>query len=257
MARRFPTFVVLMPMLAACATTAPGPVVEPSMVDEAVYLEGVTTRYSVRLDELRESARSDRNCRLPNAVVAGDQTMTVAASLFRCDDVYTLDLVIQNLSDEAIEFDRARLELFDNLGDRLNPMYEWEEGRNFGLRAEQSTFRGYKHMGTDFQGGQAGSKAEKAHTGTEQKMVAHSVPAGSRVGMEGNERTPLDFTWLAELEMEETVTLPDVLSIEGHRNVPYWAYWRGKSVNLPLTAILVIDGKRMLMRFDASDGTAR
>ncbi len=259
MARRIPTFVVLLPLLAACATTAPETRVEVQGSDEVVYLEGVSSRYSVRLDDLRPAMKHRRNDRLPNAVVAGDQSVTVAASLFRHDDVYTLDLVLHNLGDEEIAIDRSRIELFDNDGDQLQPLLDWEPGQRFGLRAEQETFRGYHHLGKDFQQGQSGIASEKVAPPAERKQrTAGAVSGGDAAALTAAEAQPLDFSWLWELDLEkETVTLPAVVSILPGHDLPYWAYFRAHEVDFPLTAIVTVDGKRMLFRFDRPGHEAR
>lgn len=258
MARRIPTLVVLSLLLAACATTQPGPVVDSSAVGDAVYLEGISTRFSVRLDELRSSLRGNRNSKMPNAVVAGDQTVTVAAALFRCDDVYTLDLVINNLGDKTVHVDRSRIELFDDRGDRLNVMLDWQNGERFGLRAETSPFRGYRHLGTDFQAGQTGAKAEQARSASQSKLPERTHQTVGDLNALKSDDLPQDFSWLSALKLEEqTITLPDQLPVEPKSNTPYWVYWRGARVQPPLTAIVVIDGKRMLFRFDETGNLAR
>ena len=62
-----------------------------------------------------------------------------------------------------------------------------------------------------------------------------------------------DFSWISELEMEdETMVLPATVQLEVDQNTAYWAYWRAKEPEYPMTATVVIDGKRMLFRFDDS-----
>ena len=92
MVRRSLLFVVLLPLLAACGSSAPPPTAEVGSFEPARYLEGVGSRYSVRLDTLTEADQPEEA--MPAALVAGDETVTIVASLFRVDDVFTLDMVI-------------------------------------------------------------------------------------------------------------------------------------------------------------------
>lgn len=253
MARRFPTFVVLLPLLAACATTAPTAhradeaAYVTSADGQAVYLSGVTSRYSVRLDELRVSHATARESRLPHAVVAGDATMTVAGSLFRHGDVFTLDMIVRNHGEEPIEIDRAYVELYDDQGNELSPMLDWERGPEYGLRALQTRHRGYHHMGTDHQAGQAGV-GEDRKPAPRDKGITNRVD--QKAALKASE-TPMDISWISELaQQRELITLPAVIVLPPGEDMPYWAYWKGRDLHYPLTVSLRIGGKRMLLRFD-------
>lgn len=246
---RTPIVLVLL-ILAACATTAPQTEVTTVETEDVLYLTGETTRFSVRLDEVRSQRAYHREDRLPNAVVAGDQTVTVVASLFRHDDVYTLDMVIQNPGSEPILLDRELMHLYDNRGLKLVPMLDWKEGHLYGLRAHQEHQRGYAHLGTDFESGQPGTRPDAARPKQSKKPTATARPS-TRASDTANAAPP-DFSWLSELQMEaETLMLPASLQLQPGDNAAYWAYWSAgdEKVELPITAAVIVDGKRMLFRF--------
>lgn len=250
MARRIPTLVVLLPLLAACATTAPvGEArVATSPDGELVYLQGVTTRYSVRLDELRAKQGRSRVDRLPHAVVAGDATMTVAGSLMRHPDAFVLDLVVRNHGDQSLELDRAQITLTDDEDRLLTPRSDWARGVDYGLRAMHVRDRGSRHMGTDHQAGQAGVRGDNTRLTTKPQVVpaTRSQSPALKVG-----ETPMDVTWITDLSIQkDLVSVPTKLAIAPGEGTTYWAYWNADTVSFPLTVSVRIGGKRMLLRFD-------
>lgn len=249
MTRRSCIFVLVSLLLAACATTTPKPLVVED--DSAVvYLVGKTTRYSVSMDELKPNGSAHRRNRLPNALVAGDQSLTVAASLFHSGDIYTLDLIIKNHGDHPIEIDRSRLELMDDEGRHFDALYDWEEGIYYGLRSIRELNRGYAHLGTDFEESGHGGEDTRSQKPPPKKTIHEKLDAAAATRM-GENASLNDFSWISELEMEdETVVLPETLELYAGQNRPYWAYWRAKEPEFPMTAIVVVDGKRMLFRFD-------
>ena len=259
MVRRSPFFVLLLPLLAACGSSAPVPPsrTEATAFEPARYLEGVGTRYSVRLDEVTRSEKPEEA--LPAALVAGDSTMTIVASLFRVGDVYTVDMVVHNLTDTELFIDRNEIELFDNRGDKLLPMFDWEMGPMYGLRSQQATYRGYHHLGADFQAGQSGIKGENPRNSTGTKPVPQSQVGGLAPSASNPlPSTDTDFSWISELRMERaTVMLPAKIQVAPMSSSPYWGYWRGSSLEYPITAIIVVGVKRMLFRFDEEGNVVR
>lgn len=237
MARRFPTFVVLLPVLAACSTTAPVDVPTDASVGGAVYLDGVTTRYAVCLDELPAAQRS-RYASLQNAVVAGDASMTAAASLFLSDGVYTLDLVLCNHGDRPIALDRARIKLYDGKGDPLEALGDWPGGAEHGLRAEQTTVTAYDLPGSN----------APAPGGTTPGRVPKGEPGA---GPDPALATPGGTIFSEDLRIiQEDLVLPQVITVRPQRHAPYWAYWRARPAVGPLRVTLRIGDRRMVFQFE-------
>jgi hypothetical protein len=262
MARRSILFVLVSLLLAACATTAPR---QTTSEDDSavVYQEGVTTRYSVSMDELRSNATVHRQNRLPNAVVAGDQSLTVAASLFRSGDIFALDLIIQNHSDHRFEIDRTRFELFDNSGAHLVAKYDWPDGETYGLRSIQEFRRDYAHLGLDFEDSQPSRNSEVGGEDPAHSRVGTHIDATREVELAENP-VNTDYSWISDLQFDEqTLVLPVVVELYPGKNRAYWGYWRvpagdsgtKRRLEYPLTATIVIDGKRMLFRFEEPGAT--
>jgi hypothetical protein len=246
MARRFPTHVVLLPLLAACATTAPVDVDERRDDGRVVYLDGMTTRYAVKVDELPAAKRPKHEC-LINAVVAGDASMTAAASLYRCESVYTLDLVLHNHGDTPLAIDREQIKLYDRDGVPLTPLLDWPDGIDHGLRAEQATVAAYEILSAEQRANGGGTAGIEAKGGT---GLGAAGPLPSTTGTSS--------AWDSDLRMvRQTVTLPAVVTVSPERHAPYWAYWQAKEAEFPLTATIRVGDKRMVMQFDEPPRLAR
>ncbi|HKK70660.1 MAG TPA: hypothetical protein VKA86_05535 [Candidatus Krumholzibacteria bacterium] len=246
MARRFPTHVVLLPVLAACATTAPVDVDTRQDDGRIVYLDGMTTRYAVKVDEL-PAAKRPKHDRLINAVVAGDASMTAAASLYRCESVYTLDLVLHNHGETPLAIDRGQIKLYDRDGVPLTPLLDWADGIDHGLRAEQATIAAYEIISAEQRtdGGGAAGIQGKGDTGL---GVAEPTPVTSGSAS----------AWDTDLRLvQRTVTLPAVVTVSPDRHAPYWAYWKTEDAEFPLTATIRVGDKRMVMQFDEPPRMAR
>ena len=238
MARRLPTYVALLPVLAACSTT-PNVAVENYPDGSIEYLRGVTTRYAVSIDELSSETRP-KHTGLHGAVVAGDASMTAAASLYRCDGVYTLDLVLHNHGDRPLEIDRAQIRLYDADGVPLVPMFDWPQGIDHGLRAEQATVYAYDMVRSGSRSTGGGAVGVPGKGGTALGPVAVETP---RTG---------DPTWTERdlRVVQQTVTLPAVLTVSPSHHAPYWAYWQARPAKTPLIATIRIGDKRMVMEFE-------
>jgi hypothetical protein len=270
MAQRSILFVLVSLLLAACATTAPKPVALNADDSAVVYQQGVTTRYSVSMDELSSASSLTRQRRLPNAVVAGDQCLTVAASLFRRGDVFTLDLIVQNHSDHRFEIERSSMDLFDNRGLHLFAMYDWPDGESYGLRSIREFRRDYAHMGRDFEETNAGRDRDPDLA--RQERTTKHVPGNSQQSRvntgtleSASSQVNSDYSWINDLNFEDqTLILPAVCELYPGKNRAYWAYWQvprtatntPSKIEFPLTATVVMDGKRMLFRFE-EPGTTR
>lgn len=237
MARRFPTFVVLLPVLAACSSTAPDAVnVDPSL-GSPVYLDGVTTRFAVCAKDLPEAQRP-RYESMRNSVVAGDASMTAAASLFLHDGVYTLDLILCNHGDSPLALDRAQIKLYDGKGVALEVLPTWDAGMDYGLRAERTTVTAYEMLGADARvsGGRDGGIARKGDV----EVAPTDMTSGA-------------MAYDRELRVvEHDVDLPQVVTVSPDRHVPYWAYWKAREVEGPLRVTLRVGDRRMVMQFEGA-----
>lgn len=201
-----------------------------------VYFDGVTTRFAVCAEELPEDRKPDYKS-LRNAVIAGDASLTAAASLFYSDGVYTLDLVLCNHGDGSVELDRSNIKLYDASGIPLEIVPEWADGAEYGLRAEQSTVTAYEMLGRD--------------TGV------RSVPASTspRLGKGEVVSTPMDLGsgspgFDREVRVvQQDIRLPKTIRVTPQHHVTYWAYWRARDEKGPMRVTLRVGDRRMVMEF--------
>jgi len=239
MALRVPTVAMLL-LLVACASTREGP---PR--GDPTYLEGITTRYSIRLDELRPQA-THRHADLPGAVVAGDETITATGSLMREGPYLALDLVIQNRGDQTLVLHRENLKLRDNLGTRLAAVADFEGAEHLGLRG-QATQRVAQGLQPDLTVGTTTaapspltlrSEAPRKQTPREtgDRPVASSDPRG----------------WGSDVTAEARAAAPEAIFLDPGEHRAYWAYWMAESVEYPLFVMIHLDGRSLLMKFGAT-----
>jgi len=235
MARRFPTFVVLLPVLAACSTTGTVDVTSDPASGKPVYFDGVTTRFAVCAEELPEDRKPDYKS-LRNAVIAGDASLTAAASLFYSDGMYTLDLVLCNHGDGPVVLDRSNIKLYDASGIPLEIVPEWADGAGYGLRAEQTTVTAYEMLGRD-----TGTQLAPVSTPSGKGQV-ESAPMDLGSGTPGFDR---------EIRVvERDFDLPKSIRVTPKHHVPYWAYWRARDEKGPMRVTLRVGDRRMVMEFE-------
>lgn len=242
MARRNLTFVALLPVLAACSTTASVDLASDSAPGSPVYLDGKTTQFAVCAEELPEARRPKYNS-LRNAVIAGDASMTAAASLFMCDGVYVLDLVLCNHGDGPFDLDRSQIKLYDGRGIPLEALPEWAPGAEYGLRAERTTTTAYEILGNSSATRGIASSSGGLRKGETEAPGAATSGAGEAV-------------FQSELRVvQEKLTLPRTVTVTPQHHVPYWAYWRASEVEGPLRVKLRVGNRRMVMDFEVPQGS--
>lgn len=246
MAPRSPTLaVIVVTLLAACATTT---TTETQTRTDPTYLTGLTSEYSIRLDELRARDPSQPG-RLPNAVIGGDETLTIAASMFQKEEFLGLDMVIQNQTEEPITLLRENLQLFDALGNRLIAVDDFEGAEQCGLRAKAGARRDYAShpMASDA----TPSSIPRNTSGSSADYLSKSTPGTQSISIDTASASAEDFNWMSDLTEVERTTAPLSLHIGGNENRPYWAYWRTHpDVEYPVTAMITLNNKRLIMKFD-------
>lgn len=237
MALRVPTVAMLV-LLVACASTPEG-----SIRGDPTYLEGITTRYSIRLDELRPQA-THRHADLPGAVVAGDETVTATGSLLRQGPHLVLDLVVQNRGDQPLVLRRENLQLRDNLGARLTEVVDFVGAEHLGLRG-QATQRVARGLQPDPTAGsplasptplaQRSARPQKHRTESGTRTVATTDALEWNPGPAGVRTSP---------------PAPEVLSLDPGAHRATWAYWQAESPEYPLFLMIHLEGRSLLMKFD-------
>ncbi|HKI83401.1 MAG TPA: hypothetical protein VKA63_03610 [Candidatus Krumholzibacteria bacterium] len=246
MARLYPTLLVV-PLLAACASTSPqGP------PGDVFYLHGIDSDYSVRASELHTEKFEALVQDLPGALLAGNEEFTVAASVFRRGDNVTLDMIVANHSSQELRLNRADVYIFDYMGNRLASLDDWSDGQNYGLRSlvkqgdEYTYFDQPQEMPRKY--GQEGQSA-----GTTNKPAGSQVsPANpdTRSSLE-DDSTELDMLTSPIKVRRFNAVAPQILVVKPGEKKPYWAYFKSKDMVFPVTAIVRLEGKRLIFRFES------
>lgn len=257
MARRSPTL-ALLPFLIACATTHPSPAPttsqDSSVLDTApTYLVGVSTRFSLRLDELQPEQQHPT--RLPDGVVAGDDEVTVAAAMFRDGEHFALDLVVRNRGDEPLDLHRAGTRLYDDEGTRLDQIDDWPGAELYGLRARTRSHRDWVTMeGSRLAQGSPSRPAPGggSHEAAPRKQVGALTASANSV----TQPAVTDLGWLASVPRSEpgieAPNAPPMLLLDPGQSAPYWIYWRSDhEPHWPMRAVVEVGGKKLLFQFES------
>lgn len=237
MARLNPTLLVVPLLLTACASSKPA-----SSPGDAPYLQAVNSDYSTRTDQVQSDAFENLRMELPESLVAGNQDMTVAAAMFAKDDYFTVDLVIHNHSGRPLEISRADMYVMDYMGTHLAPVSDWDGAENYGLRSEVRKETEYAYLAGRDQVPGSYSQAQDSGGG----KVSDS---GGNIPVY-DEGSDLDMlTEPVKLKHFEVVA-PPIMTIDAGQKRPYWAYFTSDEVVFPVSAVVRMDGKRLIFRFE-------
>lgn len=251
MASRIPTFALLL-LMAACATNAPRLGEQPD-ASEPIYLQGITTRYSLRLDEAKQAAH--RASALPGGLLAGDATVTLRAALFHQGDQFGLDLVLSNHDTSPLRLERSKILVRDNAGRQLSPTPGYAGAELHGLRGrtlaridrgrlpasmeDETMATGQTEQGT------GPTPAQKQPSGTVTASTQQYMPTGSPYPDVVGVTLPPD--------VQSRTLLPDLMEIESNQTRAYWSYFSsaelGADLQYPLYVTVVVNGRKMLLTF--------
>lgn len=250
MATRIPTL-ALLPLLAACAATAPQTDLSTT-AESPTYLQGISSRYSLRLDEINSSGSQNRAKQLPGGLAAGDESLTFCAALFRAGDSFGLDMVLQNHDLEPFDLYRANIVVRDNAGRRLEPTQGFAGAELYGLRGRTTA-----RLAQGVIPGTRTSGVPAAHrpTSEAEPLAGTKRIAGMRgvgVPVETVRGPSLDFVGTVQAEIPNP-ELPDVVEVPPGKSRVYWSYWTGNEVEYPLFVTVSVNDRRLLLKFQAPE----
>lgn len=243
MARLYPTLMVVPILLAACATSAP-----VSSPHEAAYLEGRTSDYSIRVDELEKEGFQKLCKELPKALVAGNQDITVAASMFQQGEFISLDMVVLNHGRLPLELHRADVYILDYMGNRLEAVTDWEGAEAYGLRSRIREDTEYVYLeGVDEAPRSYASNGSSSGSSNKGQGLR---PATNAEAPAAEPAVELDMLMAPAETKRPDVKAPETLHLEPGQKRPWWTYYRADELVYPLSAIVRVDGKRLIFRFE-------
>jgi len=253
MAPRIPTLAMLL-ALAACATTAPRQVNEPD-ANAPIYLQGITTRYSLRLDEALQSVH--RESALPGGLLAGDESLTLRAALYRSGDSFGLDLVLTNHEEHRIRLDRSKILIRDNAGRRLEPTHGYAGAEQHGLRGRTLARLDREDVSVprDESTLAAQRPAREAQPSAGRKSTVGALTASTPAPPETGQTAP-DAVWIQrDAGPQLTTELPEIVEVDPEKTRTYWTYFSAQEldggVQYPLYVTVSVNGRKMLLKFES------
>jgi len=245
MASRIPTL-ALLTLLAACATTAPQ-TDSSTDANAPTYLQGLSSKYSIRLDEIDSQGSQARAKQLPNGLAAGDETITLCAALFRKGNVFGLDLVVDNHDLKPFDLYRENISIRDNTGRDLKHGEDFAGAQSVGLRGLSSSRLA--------QGLIPGTRQSTTRTPDPQTIPEITSIRGMKnitPPVETTNRPTLQLASDVEVEMLNP-DLPDILQVDPGEGRVYWSYWQGSDVDFPVYVTVSVNGRRLLFKFDSPE----
>lgn len=245
MATRIPTFALLFLMVACAATTPPTEV--SNELETESFLQGISSRYSLRLDELESDGSRSLAHQLQGGLAAGDESLNFSAALFRVDDSFGLDMVVQNQGEHSFDLHRDNIVLRDNSGHLLQPSQGFDGAKYCGLRGRTTTRLA--------QGVAPGTRS--TDTARQRQRSEVPTPAGKHrlVFMQGSEvpvetvRSPsLDYVGTVDVEIPNP-ELPNVVNVPAGKSRVYWSYWTAHEVEYPVFVSVFVNDRHLLLKF--------
>jgi len=251
MARLYPTLLVV-PLLAACASTSP-----KAPPGDVFYLHGMDSDYSVRASELHTTKFGELVKDLPSALLAGNEEFTVAASVFRHGENVTLDMIVANHSSQELRLNRADVYIFDYMGNKLASLGEWKDGVNYGLRSLVQKGDVYTYLDQPSETPRSYGQ-ETPDAGSTNKPGTSQVTPPNRDTRSSLEEDSADLDMLTNpiTVRRYNAVAPKTLVVKPGEKKPYWAYFKTKDLVFPVTAVVRLNGKRLIFRFQLPRTTA-
>lgn len=236
------TWATLLLALAGCAGTGPRDV-QTALLD-VHYLSGVETPTARRLAGISTEETLPADSAMRDALIAGDESFWVTATLFRRGDYYTLDMILLNREDEAVQIAREDIRLVDRQGRWLEAIEDWPGAEEAGLRGRSR--RGEPRFVYD---------TPVARPASFSSMSYDPGRSGGTKGNGGSARMPSSLGYNPPVEWrggfaEVAPEALDHVEVGSQEGRAYWAYWAAEEVEFPLTAFIMLDDRHVMFQFD-------
>lgn len=252
MARRIPTIALVL-CLTGCASTAPAPGTQPARDSRApVYLNGISGESSIRIDRVRGNEVLGPDTAMKNGLIAGDNSMHVAAALSRSGEFLTLDLIVLNHADRPLVIRRSDITMVDRDGRWLTPVNDWVGASEVGLRNRARTQEEPLLStataplgGSDPRFGSGPTFSSVGPTSNSKSAASAEPRSNARLRANDTSSDPMNTTDRAS----RVGNVPATLRVASHEGRSYWAYWQAEQITFPVTAFLMLDNRHVVFEF--------
>lgn len=225
--------------LAACAPAGAGPATD---LGRTSYLQGLDSEYSARVDRMGGDEFLAEDSSMRQGLLAGDDELYVAASMFESGEHLGLDLIVLNRGGEPVRVERGDLQVFDASGRALATVDDFAGADELGLRGKRELQPHVVHRGMPQP---QGNPSPAPSTGTPGGKSALGSPAMAAAPAAD---WPVDL--VSPSRPARRPNAPRVVDVGPGQGVATWGYFRGEDPAWPLTAVLMLDDRQLLFRFD-------
>lgn len=240
-------------LFCGCASANRNAQIDPSTSGgESESLPGVTSEYSVRLSEMPNYDALAPDSVMKEGLVAGDNSLHVAAAAFRVGSFYGLDLIVTNRENQALELSRDDLRMVDSKGQWLEAVNDFHGAELCGLRGKSAREKAsYANDNLGLDGSEYGGDTLGYSSGLSSGKGEAQRPVGSPSwGTQGSGATPNDWSTVAPVA-------PYRLEVPAQEGRAWWAYWQADHAPVfPVTAFVTVQGRHLIFVFD-EPGAAR
>lgn len=238
-------FAVLGLLLLGCGPAAT-PETDPTT--DIDYLRGVDSAHSVRLTTLGDTKILGPDSAMQEALVAGDEELLVAATVFRHGADFTLDLIVINHSELPVSIDRASLHLVDAEGRWLTPIRDWDGAHRYGLRGNQNPdgpVMVYELPEQELEFDQ--SMALEASRSVPQARPTKSEPPPDR---RRRRNQADDYDDLTTADLDAPLSTPRGVRVRPGASRAFWTYFEGQDIEYPITAVVMLEEHQLLFHYE-------
>ncbi len=233
-------------LLAACSAGRSDPQSDPSATQRGeANLEGVTSEYSIRLAEMPDYEKLDRDSAMRDGLIAGDNAVHVAAAAFRVGDHYGLDLIVNNRGALPMILERDDVRLVDSAGQWMVPVEDFHGADEYGLRgrierpANSLPYDGLGLYEDGFIGDPVAYSSNPLGSKNSSSGPATPGESGYRHGL-------INYAWDSSVPVA-----PVTLEIPGGEGRAWWAYWKSETPPVfPVTAFVTVEGRHLIFIFE-------
>jgi hypothetical protein len=234
-------------LIGLCIGCAHAPRSAATDSSRTVYLRGIETEWSARLDRLGDAELLDAGSSMRHALVAGDETFFVATSGFQVGSTFALDMIVVNHRDQEVTMRTEDVHLIDATGRWLAPTRMAPRAASRGLQGKHFASVSPSTLFQDFGGEELGGDTTMSQLQGAMDGRAKGSPSSSARQRRFPRLSSNSQIATASALATEVVSSVRVAPGEGRA---FWAYFEDDAPRFPLTAWITLEtGEQLRYEF--------